>query len=199
MGATVDLHQSDRGDSVVKFQSKRGFTLLELLILIAVLAIILSVAVPSFLSAIQNSRMTAQANDLITAFQLARSESLKRKVPVSVCASDTSVATPTCGSDWSEGWMVIVDSNAVGSTSAAYSSYATDVLRVWSALTGDADVTGSDAPDFIRYLPNGQIDIDPDDNPPEFEMRIPDCTGDKQRNISISRTGRASAERVECT
>lgn len=186
----------------MKYKSQsanRGFTLLELLILIAVLAILLSVAVPSFFSAIQNSRMTAQANDLVTAFQLARSEALKRKVPISICASDTSADEPTCGSDWSEGWIVIIDSNAVGTTSASYDSYDDDVLRVWSALTGDAAISGTNAPDFVRYLPNGQIDLDAGDPAPEFEMRIPKCTGEKQRNIEISRTGRASAERVECT
>lgn len=201
-GANVALNQSHWGVRVVKLKSKsanRGFTLLELLILVAVMAILLSVAVPSFFSAIQNSRMTAQANDLVTAFQLARSEALKRNVPISICASDTSAATPTCGSDWSEGWLVIIDASAVGSGSASYASYADDVLRVWPALTGDAAISGANAPDFIRYLPNGQIDLDASDPAPEFEMRIPKCTGDKQRNIEISRTGRASAERVECS
>lgn len=180
-------------------RSNRGFTLLELLILIAVLAILLSVALPSFFSAIQNSRMTAQANDLVTAFQLARSEALKRKVPISICAADTSAATPSCGSDWSEGWMVIVDAEAVGTASASYTTYSTDVLRVWSALSGDATLGGASAPDFVRYLPSGQIDMDAAGATPEFELRIPDCTGDKQRNIEISPTGRASAERVECS
>jgi len=177
----------------VKSQSNRGFTLLELMILIAVLAILLSVAVPSFLSAIQNSRMTAQANDLITAFQLARSEALKRKRPISVCSSSDGA---TCGGDWEDGWIVVLDAeNAEGAASVSEE----EVLRVWGGIGGNATIGGADATAFVRYLPNGQIDIGAGDDPPGFEMRIPDCTGDKQRNISISRTGRASAERVECS
>ncbi|RFF31098.1 GspH/FimT family pseudopilin [Wenzhouxiangella sediminis] len=174
-------------------RSQRGFTILELLITIALLAILLSVAVPSFLSAIQNSRMTASANDLVTAFQLARSEALKRKRPISVCSSSDGA---TCGGSWEQGWIVVIDDeDAAGEATVSEE----EVLRVWGSLGGGATIAGDDAADFVRYLPDGQIDIAPGVTPPEYEMRIPDCTGDKQRNISIGRTGRASAERVECS
>lgn len=191
------LNHRDCG--VVKSSANKGFTILELIIAVALLAILLTVAVPSFLTSLQNNRMAASSNDLLTAMQLARSEALKRKVPISVCAADTSGATPACGSDWSEGWMVVIDSNAVGSASADFSDFDDDVLRIWPALEGGATVSGSDAPDFVRYLPSGMIDLDPDDNPPEFELRIPDCKGDNARDISISRTGRAGSSRVECS
>jgi len=177
----------------------RGFTLLELLIAIALLGILLTVAVPSFLNAIQNSRVTTQANDLVTAFQLARSEALKRKVPVSICAADTSAATPTCGSDWTEGWMVIVDDSGVGGANATYADFDDDVIRLWQGTAGDTTIGGANANDFVRYLPNGQIDIAVGAAAPTYQMRIPDCTGPNQRNIEVSRTGRANVERVECS
>ena len=186
------------GPNLVKFSRQRGFTILELLITVALLGILMAVAVPSFLSALQNNRMTAHANDLVTAFKLARSEALKRKVPISICAADTSVETPTCGSDWTDGWMVIIDSAGAGGASATYAS-ADDILRVWSPVGTNATIGGTNATDFVRYLRDGQIDIDPGDTPPQFEMRIPDCTGDKQRNIEVSRTGRSSVERVACS
>lgn len=183
----------------MKLSHQRGFTILELIIAIALLAILLGTALPSFLTSLQNNRMAANSNNLLTAMQLARSEALKRKRPVSVCASDTSAGTPTCGNDWSQGWMVLVDASAVGSASASYSNFDNDVLRLWQGLTGGATIGGGDAPDFVRYLPNGQIDLDEDDSPPEFELRIPDCRGNNARDLSISRTGRAGAIRVECS
>lgn len=182
----------------IRTRTSRGFTVLELMITVALLAILLAAAVPSFRTAIQNNRLTASSNQLLTAFQQARSEALKRKVPVSVCAADTSASTPACGSDWSEGWIVIVDSNLAGSSSAAYSGSA-NLLRVHPAPEGEATVGGSSAVDFVRYLPDGQIDIAAGATPPVFELRIPDCRGENARDISISRTGRARAERVECS
>lgn len=182
----------------MRAQDSRGFTVLELMITVAVLAIVLAAAVPSFRSAIQNNRMSASSNQMLTAFQHARSEALKRKVPVTVCASDTSASTPACGSDWSEGWIVIVDSNAAGSSSAAWSGSA-NLLRVHSALEGGATVGGGSATNFVRYLPDGRIDLAAGATPPAFELRIPDCRGDNARDISISRTGRATVERVECS
>ena len=65
---------------------QRGFTLLELMITVAVLAILLSLGVPSFAETIRNNRVAAQTNELVTALSLARSEASKRGMPVSVCA-----------------------------------------------------------------------------------------------------------------
>lgn len=59
-------------------QNSKGFTLIELLITIAVLAIILAFAVPSFVNLIENSRVTTQSNTLLGAINLARSEAVKQ-------------------------------------------------------------------------------------------------------------------------
>jgi type IV fimbrial biogenesis protein FimT len=61
-----------------------GFTLIELLITLAVLAIVLAFAVPSFTNLIENSRVTTQTNNLLAAVNLARSEAVKRGVEVSI-------------------------------------------------------------------------------------------------------------------
>jgi len=56
----------------------RGFTLLELMVAIAVLAILATVGVPSFRALIQNNRVTTQANELVSALSFARTEAVKR-------------------------------------------------------------------------------------------------------------------------
>lgn len=63
----------------------RGFTLIELMITIAVASILLAVAVPSFNQLIVTNRLTTQANEVVAALNFARSEAIKRNTRVSFC------------------------------------------------------------------------------------------------------------------
>ncbi|TNF61933.1 MAG: prepilin-type N-terminal cleavage/methylation domain-containing protein, partial [Burkholderiales bacterium] len=65
-----------------------GFTLIELMVTITVLAVLLGVGVPSFQATIQGNRITTAANDLVAALQYARSEAVRRGVNVTVCSSN---------------------------------------------------------------------------------------------------------------
>jgi len=189
----------------VTMQSNRsaGFTLLELIITIALLAIVLGLGVPSMLAAIQNTRITAQANELVTAFQLARSEAIKRGQPVSICGSNTAggAVAPTCSNDaWSQGWIVFVDNQAPGSGTTGYTTAATDLLRVWPPPSGQAAIAGAGIPNFVRYMPQGNVDAGVSGLalPVTFSMAIPHCTGQQGRDIDLAATGRVTVTRVSC-
>ena len=111
-----------------------GFSLSELVIALAVLAILVSLAAPSFNDSMQNARLSSTYNNMIGALQLARSESVKRNLPVAVCAR---ASDSNCGTDWNNGALVFVDD---GATSSALDADEV-VLRILPQLEGGATVS----------------------------------------------------------
>ncbi|MFP4209434.1 MAG: GspH/FimT family pseudopilin [Wenzhouxiangella sp.] len=108
-------------------RSQRGLTLLELMITIAVLAILVTAGIPQFQRLIQSNQTTSGANDLLSSLQLARSESVRRGSPVTLCPSTDQ---STCsGSDWSVGWVVIDPADA------------TAPIRVTESLPGNVAIS----------------------------------------------------------
>ncbi|MBK6006088.1 GspH/FimT family pseudopilin [Ramlibacter ginsenosidimutans] len=82
-----------------------GFSLIEMLVAIALVVVLTTVAIPSFSSMLTNTRMAGELNTLLSALNLARSEASKRGLRVSVCPmSGTACANTT---DWTAGWQVI--------------------------------------------------------------------------------------------
>jgi type IV fimbrial biogenesis protein FimT len=93
----------------------RGFTLMELMLVIALAAIILAIGAPNFNEFRRNSRLTGAANNFLGAIQTARTEAIKRQVSVSICPSDNAEAgdAATCNADGLfRGWIVFVDPNS---------------------------------------------------------------------------------------
>lgn len=116
----------------------RGFTLIELMVTIAIVAILATVAAPSFNEAILSSRLTAFANSFAAGAQLARSEAIKRNSTVRLCraANGTSCAN---SSGWQQGWIVFHDINGDGvvDTGDAIIQYQQSLATGYQ-LTGDS-------------------------------------------------------------
>jgi type IV fimbrial biogenesis protein FimT len=93
-------------------QRIRGFTLIELVVTMAVAAILVAIAVPNMRTFIQNGRLNTQANDLIGDLSLARSEAIKRRSNVGITTSTT--GTCATGGDWRNGRVIFVDINNNG-------------------------------------------------------------------------------------
>ena len=116
-----------------------GFSAIELMVSIAIMLILTSVAAPSLRDFIMNVRLTGQANDLMTDLMLARSEATKRDVNISVCPLATG-STDTCaaGADWKSGWMVVVDADSNGVKDSG-----TSPLRQSDPITGSNSLKNS--------------------------------------------------------
>ena len=132
-----------------------GFTLLELIITLALAAIIVTVAVPAFQETISRNRRATQANDLVSALSLARSEAIKRGEMVTICQSDDQ-ASCTEDEEWEKGWLVFVDSNAAGGDNVGELDAGEELLRVYQGLSGGNTLRVTDTfEDYLSYLPDG--------------------------------------------
>jgi type IV fimbrial biogenesis protein FimT len=114
-----------------------GFTIIELMIVLAIAAILAAIAAPSFTATIQDNRLATQVNELQASLGLARSEAIKLNNNVTICPSSDGAS---CIGNWQNGWIVFVDPDANGVVANV-----NDILRVHGAITGANTITFTQA------------------------------------------------------
>jgi len=173
----------------------KGFTLIELMVTLAVAAILLTMGVPSFRATVENNRLTAAANELVGALNLARSEAIKRGVRVTVCKSSDG-ATCTTSGNWEQGWIVFTD----GNNDAAYNSATETLLRVYGGVNGQVTLVGNtNVSDYISYTASGRSILTGGGFQAGTIKVCDDRTGNVGKNVVLSSTGRLRIEQnVTC-
>lgn len=127
----------------------RGATLAELLVVIAITAVLATVAIPGFTAQLFASRLSGATNELVAAFNLARSEAIKRKSRAVVCTSSDGHLCTDGG--WQQGWIVFHDINNNAERDAGE-----DVMNVRSALPKGISIEGNTwVSRYVSYAPTG--------------------------------------------
>lgn len=164
---------------------QRGLTLIELMVTIAVLAILISIAVPSFTTMIRNNSSLALGEELVVALNYARSEAVKRGARVALCGSADGL---NCGGSWSDSWLVVVD----GASSDTANAVSVDsVLRQWQPRGTGATVTakqGGNAPTFIRFNRLGLL-ANSTNGKVTLNASVSGCSGTTGREVTVGVAG----------
>ncbi len=169
-----------------------GFTIVELMITIAIIGITLVFAAPNITTFIQNYKITTQTNNLLADLQLARNNSVSQGVRVSVCTSTDGAACT--GSNWSGGWIVFTDANGNGAVDTATDT----VLRVTEAQSTGNTIVASNlsTAGVIQFRPSG-LASGVTGGGATFKL-CDSRTGAFGRTVSVSPTGRAAAAVATC-
>jgi type IV fimbrial biogenesis protein FimT len=152
-----------------------GFTLVELMVTLAVAAIVLTIAVPGFQNLVRNNRIATQTNELVGSLQLARSEAVKRSTNVTICTSTN--GSSCTNSAWQQGWIVLV-----GGT----------ILRANEALGGVTVESGG--VQSLQYQGTGRTTT----TGVNFDLCHAQA-GANGRRVNIATTGRVSVEPLTCS
>ena len=165
-----------------------GFTLTELLVTVAVVAILVTVGIPTFIDLVKNNRISNQASEFITSLMLARSEAVRRGSIVCVKRKGT-----TAG-NWSAGWDVFPE--ASGETNCATIA---STIQTYDPLPGDQTLTvGNPFQTYMRYNGLG-VAVDASGVPvssADFKLCRGTTANDiaNSRLITISATGHPSTK-----
>jgi type IV fimbrial biogenesis protein FimT len=184
-----------------------GFTLVELLVTLAVAAVLLTMAVPGFQSVMARNRVSGLTNELIAALNLARSEAIKGGYTVTICKSTStdatdnpsaSTPTPSCstasGVGWQNGWLVFVDNSTATGAQRGVRNTGERLLRVHQPTTTGATIDGgTNFGNYISYLSNG-LSKGASLSNGSFSI----VSAAEQRCVSINVTGRARLAQGAC-
>ncbi|MDH5649149.1 MAG: GspH/FimT family pseudopilin [Gammaproteobacteria bacterium] len=199
-----------RNAPLVEINRFHGFTLIELIVVLAIAAIIFSFAIPNFRELMLNSRLRSDSDELTTGLLVARSEAIKQKKDIYVCHR-TSISTtrgctaPSSTEGWFNGFMVWADEDSDG----AYTDGTDTVIRDVQSFKPNIRILSTKGANKIQqavYTSRGTayayVSTTPDYSPSttlSFLVCDKARTNELGRRIDISRTGRVKVSKQTCT
>ena len=171
-------------------KNNNGFTLIELMVTIAIVGVFASIALPSFSSLIESNRISTATNELVSNLLFARSEALKRRNNVTICPSVTQHldnASCAASSDFSTGWIVFLDCDAngvrdLGTIADCGENDEEEIIKIGDAFSS-IYMTNQSATQ-VSFGFSGRISGVPSN------LEIGADTTDRRKKVIVSRVGR---------
>lgn len=153
-------------------QAARGFTLLELIIVLIISMLLITIGIPGFQTLIQNNRLSAVGNAIKNNILFARNQSVSYLNYVTVCPLENNV----CGNNWINGMDVFIDS-------ANYGTYDSGevLLKIGDKFNSNDTLV----------FPTTRITFTPDGHITGSSAKFRYCTGDERVGVSIAYSGRS--------
>ena len=152
---------------------RKGFTLVELMVALAIFSILVGLAAPSFNSLMLGPRLGSFANSLSASATLARSEAIKRNASVTLCASADGTNCAGSG-DWQQGWIVLAGTTVLQRQQALSPNYRAEDTLAGSRSLNFASTGAGSTQATIRFC-----------------QAVPEA-GAQERVVTISATGRTT-------
>ena len=181
----------------------RGFSMLELIVTIAVLAILTLAAVPSLTVLVQDNRLISTVNNLVLALNQVRQEAVALNQEVNLCHSaNAGAATPACGgtnSDWTTGYIMYAPQAGPAPTRTALTMPGTyddandlllrkQDLSTAGAINFSSSAPNAPVPDIIGFNRDGRLL-----NAEAFDIRACDSrSGNVGFSVTVATTGRVT-------
>lgn len=154
-------------------KAREGFTLIELIVTVAVAAILAMIAIPSYQFLVTNNRMASEINDFVGSLHVARTEAIKSGMTVTLCVStDGDDCATGTGVSWDAGWIVFMNPNGNQSVDDGEA-----LLRVHGAFDGTDTLTGNakvsniisfNGSGFVTDVGNGTVTLNAASNEEHF-------------------------------
>jgi type IV fimbrial biogenesis protein FimT len=153
-----------------------GFTLIELMVTIAVAVILLSIGIPGFQEMLTTNRTATVSNEFVTSMSIARSEAIKRHTNVVVTATNGS----DTNNEWGPGWKVWADLNSNGSQDGNDPD-----IKTVTAITGSIALDSAGGSTSFTYSGSGLVNT-------AQNLYLCNKSGNPSRWIEVTATGRVS-------
>lgn len=176
-----------------KLPAAAGFTIIELMVTIAVATVLLTLGVPAFNDMIRNNRIASQTNLFVAGLNFARGEAAKRNIAVSICAATAAHDACSGSNSWANGWIVFTDRTGT----AGRFDGTDELIQDGSGPIAGYTLTGTASTDnFVRFGVGMTGSTANNFTITATDSRV--CASSGTRLIAVSNMGRINTTRGTC-